>query len=74
VERLGKVRDRSVGSSELLQNATPRGVRERGERSIKSGRHILNHMVQYLTQALGHGKGWPRKMMCPTILAERSVD
>src|SRR5436190_13911982 len=52
VERLGKVRDRSVGSSELLQNATPRGVRERGERSIKSGRHILNHMVQYLTQVL----------------------
>src|SRR5712691_855699 len=46
VELLGKVRDRSVGSSELLQNATPRGVRERGERSIKSGRHILNHMVQ----------------------------
>ena len=32
--------------AELLQNATPRGVRERGERSIKSGRHILNHMVQ----------------------------
>src|SRR6266498_2612418 len=46
VELLGKVCDRSVGSSELLQNATPRGVRERGERSIKSGRHILNHMVQ----------------------------
>src|SRR6187401_44604 len=47
VELLGKVGDRSVGSSELLQNATPRGVRERGERSIKPGRHILNHMVQY---------------------------
>src|SRR5215510_7673718 len=47
VELLGKVRDRSVGSSELLQNATPRGVRERGERSIKSRRHILNHTVQY---------------------------
>src|SRR5204863_8810025 len=61
VERLGKVRDRSVGSSEPLQNATPRGVRERGERSIKPGRHILNHMVQYLTQTLRHGKGWPRK-------------
>src|SRR5205823_8576748 len=39
VELLGKVRDRSVGSSELLQNATPRGVRERGERRIKAGRH-----------------------------------
>src|SRR5262245_5850697 len=34
----GKVRDRSVGSSELLQNATPRGVRERGERRVDSGR------------------------------------
>jgi hypothetical protein len=31
VEFLGKLRDRSVGSSELLQNASPRGVRERGE-------------------------------------------
>src|SRR5690349_6370368 len=58
VERLGEVRDRSVGSSELLQNATPRGVRERGERSIESGRHILNHLVQYLTQACAACKGW----------------
>src|SRR5205085_7350626 len=72
VEPLGKVRDRSVGSSEPLQNATPRGVRERGERCIKSGRHILNHMVQYLTQGLRHGKGWPRKMMRPRISAERA--
>src|SRR5439155_20019448 len=70
VERLGKVRDRSVGSSELLQNATPRGVRERGERSIKSGRHILNHMVQYITPALQHGKGWPRAS-CPRSAAHR---
>src|SRR4051794_24980721 len=38
VERLGELRDRRVGSSELLQNATSRGVRERGERSIESGR------------------------------------
>src|ERR687897_45093 len=52
VELLGKVRDRSVGSSELLQNATPRGVRERGERSIESGRHILNHMVQYFNTSV----------------------
>ena len=57
MERLGKVRDRSVGSSELLQNATPRGVRERGERSIKSGRHILNHLVQYFTQAFAAWQG-----------------
>src|SRR5215470_12879576 len=39
VELLGQVRDRRVGSSELLQNPTPRGVRERSERSIKSDRH-----------------------------------
>jgi len=36
-----------AGTSELPQNATPSGVRERGERSIESGRHILNHMAQY---------------------------
>src|SRR5690242_10649278 len=35
VKLLGEVRDRSVASSELSQNATPRGVRERGERSIQ---------------------------------------
>src|SRR4051794_13186066 len=67
VKRLGKVRDRSVGSCELLQNATPRGVRERGERSIESARHILNHMVQYLTQAFASRKGWSRRSMRPTI-------
>src|SRR5690349_9179492 len=49
MELVGESRDRRVGSSELLQNAAPRGIRERGERSIKSGRHILNHMVQYIT-------------------------
>src|SRR5262245_5950966 len=53
LELLGQVRDRSVGSSELLQHAPPRGVRERGERSIKSGRHILNHMVQYNPSVCG---------------------
>src|SRR5689334_23557950 len=61
LELLGKVRDRSVGSAELLQNATSSGVRERGERSIKSGRQILNHMVQYLTQGFAACKGWPRR-------------
>src|SRR6185369_13809440 len=71
VELLGKVRDRGVGSSELLQNPAPRGVRERGERSIKPGRHILNHMVQYITQAFAACKGWPRRTMRPTISAER---
>jgi hypothetical protein len=29
-------------------------------------------MVQYITQALRHGKGWPRKTMRPTISAERA--
>src|SRR4030095_4476836 len=72
LELLGKVRDRSVGASELLQNATPRGIRERGERSIKSGRHILNHLVQYITQAFATCKGWPRRTMRPTISAERA--
>src|SRR5256885_11146119 len=38
-----------------------RGVRERGERSIKSCRHILNRMVQYLTQKFAACKGWPRR-------------
>ena len=57
MELLGKVRDRSVGSSELLQDATPRGIRERGERSIESGRYILNHTVQYLTRAFAGRKG-----------------
>ncbi len=47
VELLGKVRDRSVCTSELLQNAAPGGVRERGERGIEAGLRILNHVVQY---------------------------
>src|SRR3954471_22124604 len=47
VELLGKLRDRSVVTSELLQNAAPGGVRERGERGIETGCHILNHVVQY---------------------------
>src|SRR4029077_14937006 len=51
-ELLGKVRDRSVCASELLQNAASGGVRERGERGIETGCHILNHVVQYLTHGL----------------------
>src|SRR5207344_2063421 len=53
VELLGKLRDRSVGSSQLLQNAASGGIRERGERGIEVGSQILNHMVQYST----HGGG-----------------
>src|SRR5262249_54251621 len=43
VELLGKVRDRSVCTSELLQHAASGGVRERGERGIEAGARILNH-------------------------------
>src|SRR5215469_264214 len=46
VKLLGKVRYRSVCTSELLQNAASGGVRERGERDIEAGRRILNHAVQ----------------------------
>src|SRR5262245_32269351 len=49
VELLGQIRDRSVGTSELLQNAASGGVRERGERAIEAGLRILNHVVQYTT-------------------------
>src|SRR3954452_17783865 len=37
VELLGEVRDRSVGTSQLLQNAAPRGIRKRGERGVEAG-------------------------------------
>src|SRR3954453_14979366 len=47
VEVLGKLRDRSVRTSELLQNPAPGGVRERGERGIDAGCRMLNHTVQY---------------------------
>src|SRR3954471_22842161 len=50
VELVGKVRDRSVGTPELLQNAAPGGIRKRGERGIEAGWRILNHMVQYVTE------------------------
>src|SRR5512132_3874751 len=57
---LGKVRDRSVGTSQLLQNATSGGIRERGERGIEAGSQILNHLVQYST--LGGGmQGEPKR-------------
>src|SRR4029077_4027775 len=48
VELLGWVRERSVCTSELLQDAASGGVRKRGERGIETGFRILNHMVQYL--------------------------
>jgi hypothetical protein len=52
VERFGQIRDRSVGTSELLQNAASGGVRERGERGIETSLRILNHTVQYTLHEL----------------------
>ena len=49
VELLGKVRDRRIPCAQLFQNATPGGIRERGEGGIEEGCLILNHIVQYLT-------------------------
>src|SRR5688572_9193608 len=46
VEPLGKRRDRSVRTPELLQNTAPGGVRECSERDIEVGLDPLNHMVQ----------------------------
>src|SRR6476659_1339132 len=40
VELLGKIRDRSVCTSELLQDAASGGVRERGKRGIQAGLRI----------------------------------
>src|SRR5262245_61634750 len=37
LELVGKIRDRSVGAPEQLQNAASGGVRERGERGIEAG-------------------------------------
>src|SRR5262245_33829474 len=59
VELEGKVRDRSVGTSELLQDAASGGVRERGERSVEAGARILNHVVPYITHGLAARKRRP---------------
>jgi hypothetical protein len=45
VELPGKVGDRSFRTSELLQDAAPGGIRERGERGIEAILVILNHVV-----------------------------
>src|SRR6266550_2093352 len=57
VKLLGKVRDRSVCTPELLQNTASGGVRERSERSIEAGLDRLNHVVQYLTHGVSARKG-----------------
>src|SRR5262245_15347537 len=62
VELLGKVRDRSVGTSELLQNTASGGIRERGERVIEAGLRILNHTVQYIQTRGGMQGEAPRRL------------
>ena len=64
VELLGKVRDRSVCTAELLQNAASGGVRERGERGSRSGsgyQHgicgMLLFPLSYLLWATPSGTG-----------------
>src|SRR5262245_39607532 len=57
VELQGKVRDRSVGTPELLQHAASGGVRERGEGGIEVGSRILNHTVQYIRTDRWHARG-----------------
>ena len=60
MELLGKVRDRSVGTPELLQNAASSGIRERGERGIEAGPRILNRfsMARELATARGVNFQW----------------
>ena len=67
VELVGKVRDRSIGTSELLQDAAPGGIRERGERGIKAAHGILNHVVQYIAGALAACKGGQAGLTMPSF-------
>src|SRR6188768_3088611 len=66
VEFLGKVRDRSVCTPELLQDAASGGVRQSGEGGIEAGSGILNHVVQYITRGLAACKG---RLSAPGALA-----
>src|ERR1700754_4901155 len=76
VELLGKVRDRSVCTPEMLQNAASGGVRERGERGIEAGPVILNHVVQYVTQIGGMQGEAERALSCrpPSLPNADSID
>src|SRR3954470_14724389 len=47
LEPLGEVRDRSIRASKLLENATPRGIRERGERGVERRTGMIYHSVKY---------------------------
>src|SRR5512139_3110906 len=64
VEPLGKGRDRSVRTPELLQNAASGGVRERAERGIEVVLEILNHVVQYTPWRDGMQWGAERPLRC----------
>jgi hypothetical protein len=64
VELLGKDRDRSVCTPELLQNAASGGVRKRGERGIEAGLRILNHPVHYIRRDWRHARGAERAVRC----------
>src|SRR5262249_15649798 len=57
LELAGKIRDRSVGRPELVENAGSGGVGEGGERGIEAGPRILNHMVQYITRRRPDARG-----------------
>src|SRR5207253_8510601 len=59
VELLGKLRDRSVCASELLQHAASGGIRERGVRVTEAGLRIVNHTVQYITRGSAACNGTP---------------
>jgi hypothetical protein len=72
VELLGKLRDRSVCTSELLQNAASGGVRERGERGVEGSSRILNHVVQYVTDGLVACKRRPSARCVPAAFALKS--
>src|SRR5262245_39778499 len=64
VELLGKVRNRSVGTPELLQNAASRDVRERGEGGIEASSGILNHEVQDIIHGPAACQGRPSSLRC----------
>jgi hypothetical protein len=41
----------------VLQNAASGDIRERSERGIEAGSHMLNHSVQYATRGRRHARG-----------------
>src|SRR5918993_1310714 len=72
VELLGKIRDRRVRASELLENAASGGVREGGERGVETGPLIQNHVVQYDNELIGGMQGEAeRRCVCRPPSRER---